>query len=109
MLNADQAVETPQYIYKVLTKSAWEESKERGEIVLLPIDKAFIHFSKKDQLDRVVGKFFRETPHVVLRVETGRLEGELVFETNPGGTEKYYHLYDGTIPMDAVEVEKEGS
>jgi len=93
----------------VLTKSAWKESKERGRIVLHPMDNAFIHFSKENQLDFVVGKFFRATPYVVLRVETEKLAGDLVFETNPGGTEKYYHLYGGAIPMDAVEVEKEGS
>lgn len=39
---------------------------------------------------------------VLLKLETAKLRGRLVYEVNPGGTTKYYHLYEGSIPLEAV-------
>lgn len=39
---------------------------------------------------------------MVLKIDPSKLIGKLVFEVNPGGTQKYYHLYNGKIPLNAV-------
>jgi adenosine deaminase len=101
MLNAEMAILKPKYLYKILTKEAWEESQKSGEIVLSKMDDAFIHFSREDQVDGILDKFFADKDAVVLRVDTSMLEGRLVFECNPGGSTRYYHLYDGCIPFSA--------
>jgi len=77
---ADQAVETP-YIYKVLTIVGLGKGLEQKDIALHALDSTFIHCSKKEQLGHVTQKFFSNEPYVVLRVETDRLVGDLVFET----------------------------
>ena len=65
-------------------------------------DTTFIHLSTGDQLPRITDKFFKGIDYVILKVETKKMQGRLVFENNPGGENKYYHLYEGTIPLDAV-------
>lgn len=91
------------YLYKVLTKAEWEASQGRETLVLPESDSAFIHFSLQDQLERITAKYFSAYPeYVVLKIDMNRLPGTLVFEANPGGTAKYYHLYNGSIPLTAV-------
>ena len=34
------------------------------------------------------------------------LPGKLVLESNPGGKSRYYHLYQGAIPMEAITESK---
>jgi uncharacterized protein (DUF952 family) len=96
--------EVPQYLYKVLSDKNWEASQNEANLVLPPEDHPFIHFSKEDQLDRIVTKYWSGVPkYVILTIETDKLEGQLVYEVNPGGSStKYYHLYNGSIPLDAV-------
>jgi uncharacterized protein (DUF952 family) len=66
-------------------------------------DQDFIHLAREDQLDRIVGKYWDKNPeYVVLKIDTKKLPGKVVFEANPGGENKYYHLYDGSIPLKAV-------
>ena len=67
-------------------------------------DTEFIHFSLYHQLDRIIQKYFKdEKEYVVLKINPSKLEGTLVFETNPGGVNKYYHLYEGAIPLDSIQ------
>lgn len=111
MLNSYEQVETmktneteaPKYLYKVVAIENWEESHGQKEIKLAKDDAAFIHLSTKDQLGRIIEKYWSKAPgYVVLKVETKKLHGKLLLEANPGGTNQYYHLYDGSIPLDAV-------
>jgi uncharacterized protein (DUF952 family) len=54
-------------------------------------------------LDKIVAKYWSEIPQfVILKILTNQLEGELRYEVNPGGTTKYYHLYHGCIPHEAI-------
>lgn len=92
---------TPTYLYKILSVENWEKSHA---IIELPSsDNAFIHLATEEQLSKIIEKYWNHTPEfVVLKIDTKKLIGDLVFETNPGGKIKYYHLYHGCIPREAV-------
>lgn len=93
----------PQYLYKILSLQSWQESQS-SETVLLPSeDGVFIHFATRDQVERVLEKYWADVQQfVVLKVDSSKLDGKMAYEANPGGTAKYFHLYDGCIPVSAV-------
>ena len=97
------AVKTPKDLYKVLTFENWEASQGLDFIKLSGDDHAFIHFSTEGQLDRIIDKYWCGVDRfVILKIDSEKLLGKLVFEANPHGTNKYYHLYNGCIPIEAV-------
>lgn len=101
--------QTPTHLYKVLSSQNWELSKNQPFVKLdLSMDNNFIHLAREDQLAAIINKFWnKETAFIILKLFTKKLNGTLVFESNPGGSNKYYHLYNGNIPMTAVvNVEK---
>ncbi len=72
-------------------------------MVLPAEDDAFIHLAAEDQLERIIAKFWSEAPqYVILKIEADKLSGDLVCETNPGGTTRFYHLYKGFIPFNSI-------
>ncbi len=86
-----------------MSNKMWHASQERMTLVLSPDDSAFIHLAKDDQLNHVITKYWADAPDfVVLKLETAKLEGNLVYESNPGGNNKYYHLYKGHIPFASI-------
>lgn len=93
--------ETPKYLYKVLSLDDWQKS---GDVIhLSPADHEFIHFATEEQLPKIIDKYWKDIPEfMVLKIETQKLSGRLVYESNPGGATKYYHLYEGYITRDAV-------
>lgn len=94
---------TPEYLYKLLSPAAWQQSQGSDRLVLGPDDTVFIHLAEAEQVDRIAKKFFSEHAQVVvIQLKTDDLPGRLVKEANPGGTTKYYHLYDGYLPFEAV-------
>jgi len=96
-------LEAPPYLYKVLSVENWKKSQSQNSVVLSQDDAAFIHFSTKEQLNRIIEKYWSQVPeYVILKVDTAQLPGRLVYEANPGGINKYYHLYDGFIPLKAI-------
>ena len=95
-------LDTPQYLYKILSAEDWNESQGSRTLELSLDDEDFIHFSKEDQLDRILDKYWADEAAIVLKIDVAKLSGDLVYETNPGGSSKYYHLYDGEIPLDAI-------
>ncbi|MES2274264.1 MAG: peptide deformylase [Chlamydiota bacterium] len=102
-----ETAETPKYLYKILSSKHWQASQNRKTVILSANDDAFIHFSKEDQLDRILAKFWSDAPQfVVLKIDTEKLEGDLVYEANPGGSAKYYHLYQGFIPFGSIAESK---
>ncbi len=91
----------PLFLYKVLSIDDLEKSQE--SIHLSQMDAEFIHFATEEELPRIIKKYWADVSHyVVLKVEVAKLPGTLVLEANPGGTNKYYHLYNGSIPRAAV-------
>ncbi len=99
-LETDQA---PKYLYKVISLPQWQTSQNNRAVTLAAEDTQFIHLAKDDQLDRIVRKYWPDAPqYVVLKLDTTKLEGELVCEANPGGSTKYFHLYHGSIPCNSI-------
>ena len=75
----------------------------QNKVVLSKMDNDFIHLSTKKQLDGIIKKFWKNIPEFfVLTLEVKKLPGKLVLETNPGGSNKYYHLYNGFIPTTSI-------
>lgn len=94
---------TPQYLYKILPVENWKKNRGMDSAKLTDADQDFIHFAREDQLDRIVGKYWDKVPeYVILKIDIAKLPGKLIFEANPGGENKYYHLYGGSIPLEAV-------
>ena len=94
--------ETPEYLYRIVSQDQWETSRLQNEIVLSSIDEDFIHLATEDQVAHVAHKFWNQMDYTILKLDSKKLVGRLIYETNPGGTTKYYHLYEGSIPLDAV-------
>jgi uncharacterized protein (DUF952 family) len=93
----------PKYLYKVISVENWKKSQGRDSVQLTEDDKDFIHLAREDQLDRIIEKYWNHVPEfMVLKIDTAKLPGKLIFEANPGGANKYYHLYEGSIPLKAV-------
>lgn len=93
----------PNYLYKILSVGDWQLSQGQKSLKLSNADEEFIHFSTEDQLSKIIEKYWKdESKFVILKIDTAKLPGKLVFEANPGGTNKYYHLYNGSIPRDAI-------
>ena len=91
----------PTYLYKVLSMDDWAKSCKT--VHLSSMDADFIHFSTEEQLDKIIEKYWADaSEYVVLKIETTKLSGNLVLEANPGGTNQYYHLYNGSIPVTAI-------
>lgn len=102
-ITIEETNQPPQYLYKVLSLSNWQATQSRETAQLSSEDDAFIHFSTQDQLERIIRKYWADAPQlVILKIESNKLEGKLVCETNPGGTTNYYHLYDGFIPINSI-------
>ena len=97
----------PQNLYKVTTEKLWLESQGRSSLSLAPMDKAFVHFCEDQQIQQIIGKFFADQKQVVvLTIDPKKLVGKLVKEKNPGGSTEYFHLYQGSIPLQAVKEAK---
>jgi peptide deformylase len=95
--------ETPAYLYKVIPLRNWQASQSGNAIRLSAEDDRFIHLSREEQLSRILNKYWNNAPQVVvMKLDVAKLPGNLVLETNPGGENKYYHLYEGFIPFAAV-------
>ncbi len=98
-----QQTQTPQYLYKVLSLENWQQSQAQNIVILTKDDEVFIHLATEDQLDRIIDKYWSQAPHyVILKIDPTQLPGQLIYEANPGGTNKYFHLYHGSIPRKAV-------
>lgn len=93
----------PKYLYKIVSLEQWQESLLQNKIVSSSLDMDFIHLAKEDQVTHIVQKFWNNMDHIVLKLASKKLMGRLIYETNFGGTNKYYHLYDGNIPLEAVK------
>ncbi|MBM3191030.1 MAG: peptide deformylase [Chlamydiae bacterium] len=99
-----ETIEPPQYLYKILSYRQWLVTEKAEEVAVASNDDLFIHLSKKDQVDKTLVKYFiGEDRAVVLKLDTKKLQGRLVYERNPGGEASYYHLYEGSIPCRAIK------
>lgn len=98
-----QATDIPPYLYKVISLRLWQTTQTRNVLILPKEDDLFVHFAREDQLDKILHKYWSEVPQVViLKVNTAQVEGKWVYEQNPGGMTKYFHLYGGRIPFYSI-------
>ena len=100
------AATTPKYLYKILSLPNWQASQGAQNLKLSDDDTCFVHFSMQDQLDRILAKYWSKEDCIVLKIDANKLQGKMVFEVNPGGSTKYYHLYDGSVPLESVAEHK---
>lgn len=95
---------TPQFLYKIVSQEDWQNSQGKKTLSLPAFDADFIHFATREQVGQVVRKFWANAEgFFLLRVAYDELEGDCVLEANPGGTNLYYHLYNGAIAMSSVK------
>ncbi len=94
--------ENPDYLYRFVSLEQWQEIQLQNQVVNSSIDKDFIHLATKKQLNAVTQKFWNNKDHIILKLASKIVKKRLLYETNSGGTTRYYHLYEGHIPLDAV-------
>ncbi|MCE5318891.1 MAG: DUF952 domain-containing protein [Parachlamydia sp.] len=98
-----EADSVPKYLYKIVSMDNWCESQARPVLKLSNLDDQFIHLAAEKDIGRILEKYWEGYQEVViLKLVTDKLKGRMEYEANPGGTNKYYHLYNGTIPREAV-------
>lgn len=101
--NIEESLQAPKYLYKILSSYQWESSIDANIVVLPAEDLNFVHLAKEDQLNGIIEKYWSEARQlVILKVESSKLKGKMVYEANPQGKTKYYHLYDGSIPFCSI-------
>lgn len=94
----------PEFLYKVISIEKWKKSNTQEEVILSAMDTDFVHLATEEQLAHVIPKFWADAKQfVILKVDAKNLRGTLKYESNPGGSNKYYHLYDGAIPVAAIK------
>ena len=91
-----------EYLYRIVSPEQWQESLLQNHVINSSIDKDFIHLATEEQLAGIIQKFWNNKDHIILKLAAKKLTGRLIYETNPGGTTLYYHLYEGNVPIDAV-------
>ena len=88
-------------IYHIVLPDAWVNFKSDFYEAASLSDEGFIHCSFADQLDGVIGRYYRDAPSiVVLELDANKLSSKLVTEPSTGG-EIYPHIY-GPINREAI-------
>lgn len=90
-------------IFKVTSREVFEQSREAGSFIGMPIDRAdgYVHFSTASQLAETLRLHFAgENDLVLFAVDPGPLGDALKWEASRGGA-LFPHLY-GALPMTAV-------
>ncbi len=94
----------PAFIYKALTPAEWKSFQENGKFEGTALDKkdGYIHISMIHQLDRILKKFMKDEPLVIIvKLKTSVLKDKLVLEYSKSRTDKYPHYY-GALPREAI-------
>jgi len=94
---------TDDVIFHMCRREEWEDAKRAGTYPGSSQDRSdgFIHFSTRDQIRESAAKHRAgQDGLVLLRVDAGRLGGELKWEASRGGA-MFPHLY-GALPVAAV-------
>ncbi|WP_417310738.1 DUF952 domain-containing protein [Devosia sp.] len=92
-----------QKIFKVTRRAVFEQSRESGQFIGMPIDleDGYVHFSTASQLVETLRLHFAGADDLVLfAVDTDALGAALKWEASRGGA-LFPHLY-GELPMTAV-------
>ena len=82
------------FVYKVCTKSEWQEIKNKGQLTgsKKDLEDGFIHFSGEDQVKGTLRKFYpNQKDLILLKVDTLKLD-HLIWEQASDGN-MFPHLY----------------
>ena len=93
------------FIYKITTKSEWQEVKNKGELKgsKKDLEDGYIHFSGEDQVEGTLKKFYsNQKDLILLKVATLKLD-HLIWEQASDGN-MFPHLYS---PLDISSVIEE--
>ncbi|HET6511346.1 MAG TPA: DUF952 domain-containing protein [Candidatus Kapabacteria bacterium] len=90
-------------IYHFTEQDTFERSKSAGSYKPTAFAKdGFIHCSTREQVLQIAnGIAPRDTPLVLLEVETSKVRHEIIYENLEGGERLFPHIYGG-IPHDAI-------
>ena len=90
-------------IYHVVTKALWQQALLQGYYEASSLaTEGFIHLSKKEQVDGVLQRYYKNTPDLLLlHVDECKLTAELQYELSPSVNEEFPHLF-GRLNLDAV-------
>ena len=92
------------FVYKICTKSEWQEVKSKGQLTgsKKDLEDGFIHFSGDDQIAGTLKKFYQnQNVLILLKVDTLKLN-HLVWEQASDGT-MFPHLYSSLDLSNVVE------
>ena len=82
------------FVYKICTKSEWQEVKDKGQLVGFKKDEedGYIHFSGEDQVAGTLKKFYTNQKYLILlKIDTLKLEHLLWEQASDGNM--FPHLY----------------
>ena len=82
------------FVYKICTKSEWEEIKANGQLIgsKKDLEDGYIHFSGEDQVEGTLKKFYTNQKNLILlKVDTIKLD-HLFWEQASDGN-MFPHLY----------------
>jgi uncharacterized protein (DUF952 family) len=94
-------------IFKILTRSLWEDAKHRGSFEGAPVDIAdgYIHFSTAVQVQETAAKHFAGQGDLLLAAfDSEVFGGKMKWEPSRGGA-LFPHLYASLDPACALWVE----
>jgi len=91
-------------LYKILSRSRWEQADQQGRVPPTPTDErdGFVHLSAASQIEATAQRYYADAVDLVLlgidpaRLSKGTLRWEIA-----RGDEAFPHVY-GDIPLEAV-------
>ena len=92
------------FIYKICTKSAWEEIKAKGQLIGFKkdLEDGYIHFSGEDQVRGTLKKFYSNQKNLILlKVDTLKLDHLLWEQASDGNM--FPHLYSSLDTSNIVD------
>ena len=92
------------YVYKICTKSEWQEVKSKGQLKgsKKDLEDGYIHFSGDDQVVGTLKKFYQNQKNLtLLKVDTLKLD-HLVWEQASDGA-MFPHLYSSLNISNVVD------
>lgn len=94
---------SPKFVYRIMTVPEWTAASEAGSFggATLDHNSGFIHLSTAAQVPGTLALFFKDTPCVVVKLVTSKLDQEaLKFEAVAArGGELFPHLFAETLPV----------
>ncbi|MDA7468804.1 DUF952 domain-containing protein [Candidatus Pelagibacter ubique] len=92
------------FVYKICTKSEWQEAKSKGQLTgsKKDLEDGYIHFSGDDQVAGTLQKFYKnQNDLILLKVDTLKLD-HLVWEQASDGI-MFPHLYSSLDISNVVD------